>query len=52
MLVRAAAAQWGKPESECHTELHAVVHKASGNKIAYGELAAAARNWKCRKKKN
>jgi isoquinoline 1-oxidoreductase beta subunit len=42
MLVRAAAAQWGKPETECHTEMHAVVHTPSGNKIAYGDLAAAA----------
>ncbi|MDP9147414.1 MAG: molybdopterin-dependent oxidoreductase, partial [Acidobacteriota bacterium] len=42
MLVRAAAAQWGKPETECHTELHEVVHKASGKKLGYGELAASA----------
>ncbi len=42
MLVRAAAAQWGVPEKECSTELHAVVHKSSGKKLGYGELAAAA----------
>ncbi len=42
MLVRAAAAQWGKPVTECHTGLHEVVHTPSGKTIGYGELAAAA----------
>ena len=42
MLVRAAAAQWGVPAMECSTNLHMVVHKASGKKLGYGELAAAA----------
>jgi isoquinoline 1-oxidoreductase subunit beta len=42
MLVRAAAAQWGVPAVECSTDLHVVVHKASGKKLGYGELAAAA----------
>ena len=42
MLVRAAAAQWKVPEAECSTEPHTVVHKASGRKLGYGELAAAA----------
>jgi len=42
MLVRAAAAQWNVPAAECSTELHAVVHKASGKKLGYGELASAA----------
>jgi isoquinoline 1-oxidoreductase beta subunit len=42
MLVRAAAVQWGVPASECSTDLHVVVHKASGRKLGYGELAAAA----------
>ena len=42
MLVRAAAQTWGVPESECTTELHCVVHKASGKKLGYGELAATA----------
>src|SRR5882672_1702960 len=42
MLVRAAAKQWGVPESECSTDLHVVVHKASGKKLGYGELASAA----------
>jgi isoquinoline 1-oxidoreductase beta subunit len=42
MLIRAAAAQWGVPASECTTNPHMVVHKASGKKLDYGELAAAA----------
>jgi isoquinoline 1-oxidoreductase subunit beta len=42
MLVRAAAVQWGVPAAECSTNLHTVVHKASGKKLGYGELAAAA----------
>ena len=42
MLVRAAAAQWGVPASECTTTPHMVVHQASGKKLGYGELAAAA----------
>jgi isoquinoline 1-oxidoreductase subunit beta len=42
MLVRAAAQTWGVPEKECTTEANAVVHKASGKKLGYGELATAA----------
>src|ERR1700730_906 len=42
MLVQAAAAQWGVPAAECATEPHTVVHKPSGKKLGYGELAAAA----------
>src|SRR5580704_9873195 len=42
MLVRAAAQQWSVPATECSTELHSVVHKASGRKLGYGELAEAA----------
>jgi len=42
MLVRAAAQQWGVPEKECATDIHTVVHKASGKKLGYGALAAAA----------
>ena len=42
MLVRAAAAKWGVSEKECSTEPHTVVHKSSGKKLGYGELAAAA----------
>src|SRR5215471_12914419 len=40
MLVRAAAQEWNVPEGECSTELHNVVHKATGKKLGYGELAA------------
>jgi isoquinoline 1-oxidoreductase subunit beta len=42
MLVRAAAQQWNLPVSECSTDLHTVVHKKSGKKLGYGQLAAAA----------
>jgi isoquinoline 1-oxidoreductase beta subunit len=42
MLVRAAAAQWGVPAGECATAIHTVVHKPSGKKLGYGELATAA----------
>ena len=42
MLIRAAAQQWGVPEAECSTEPHVVVHKGSGKKAGYGELASAA----------
>src|SRR5580704_12689277 len=42
MLVRAAAQQWGVPATECSTELHHVIHKASGKNLGYGELATAA----------
>jgi isoquinoline 1-oxidoreductase subunit beta len=52
MLVRAAAAQWGVPELECSTNLHTVVHKASGKKLGYGELAAAAAKLEVPKKED
>src|SRR5260370_42485373 len=42
MLIRAAAAQWGVAPTGCSTNLHTVVHKASGKKLGYGELASAA----------
>jgi isoquinoline 1-oxidoreductase beta subunit len=42
MLVRAAAQQWGVPAKDCTTDSHTVVHKASGKKLGYGELATAA----------
>jgi len=42
MLVRAAAKKWGVPESECSTDLHVVLHKASGRRVGYGELASTA----------
>jgi isoquinoline 1-oxidoreductase beta subunit len=42
MLISAAAAQWNVPPKDCTTEPHFVVHKASGRKLGYGELAASA----------
>lgn len=42
MLEGAAAAQWGVAASECKAQNHQVVHAASGRKLGYGELAAAA----------
>jgi isoquinoline 1-oxidoreductase subunit beta len=42
MLTQAAAQQWGVPVSECHSDLHAIVHPPSNRKAGYGELAAAA----------
>src|SRR5258707_1021685 len=42
LLVPAAAQKGNVPAEECPTELHAVVHKKSGKKLGYGELAAAA----------
>ena len=52
MLVRAAAAKWGVPAAECATEMHTVVHKPSGNKLGYGELAAAAAKLEVPKKED
>ncbi len=52
MLVRAAAAQWSVPATECSTNLHVVVHKASGRKLGYGELAAAAAKLEVPKKED
>jgi isoquinoline 1-oxidoreductase beta subunit len=42
MLITAAAQQWGVPESECTAENAFVIHKQTGKKLAYGELAAKA----------
>lgn len=42
MLVSAAAAQWQVAAESCATEPHFVVHRASGRRLGYGELAAAA----------
>jgi isoquinoline 1-oxidoreductase subunit beta len=41
-LVAAAAQQWGVPASECRAENSTVIHPASGRKINYGAVAAAA----------
>jgi len=42
MLIQAAALQWNVAASDCSTELHAVVHKATGRRLGYGELASGA----------
>ncbi|MBZ5650099.1 MAG: molybdopterin-dependent oxidoreductase [Acidobacteriia bacterium] len=42
MLTRAAAQKWGVPVSECESDLHVIVHRASKRKAGYGELASAA----------
>ena len=42
MLVAAAAAQWKVPESELTTRDSHVLHEATGKRLAYTELAAAA----------
>jgi isoquinoline 1-oxidoreductase beta subunit len=42
MLISAAAARWSVPQKDCTTEPHFVVHRASGRKLGYGDLAAAA----------
>jgi isoquinoline 1-oxidoreductase beta subunit len=42
LLIRAAAQQWGVPESECHAENSQVIHAASGKRASYGALADAA----------
>jgi isoquinoline 1-oxidoreductase beta subunit len=44
MLVAAAAKKWNVDASECSTENSFVIHKASGKKIGYGELAQDACN--------
>jgi isoquinoline 1-oxidoreductase subunit beta len=41
-LIAAAAQQWGVPASACRAEHGTVVHPASGRKINYGAIAAAA----------
>jgi len=42
MLIQAAAKNWGVPVDECKTDLHAVVHRATGRRLPYGELAVPA----------
>jgi len=44
MLVAAAAKKWNVDASECSTENSFVIHKASGKKLGYGELAQDACN--------
>jgi isoquinoline 1-oxidoreductase subunit beta len=42
MLEAAAAQRWGVPVGEVQAQNHEVVHKPSGRKLGYGDLAAAA----------
>ncbi|MGD0213533.1 MAG: xanthine dehydrogenase family protein molybdopterin-binding subunit [Terriglobales bacterium] len=42
MLITAAAAQWNVSPKDCTTEPHFVVHRATGRKLGYGEIAAVA----------
>ncbi|HQR93469.1 MAG: isoquinoline 1-oxidoreductase [Bacteroidetes bacterium 24-39-8] len=42
MLVSAAAQTWNVPVTECVAEDGMVIHKSSGKKLAYGDLAAKA----------
>ena len=42
MLEAAAAKQWGVDVSEVETQEHEVVHKASGRKLGFGDLATDA----------
>ncbi|MEO8331810.1 MAG: xanthine dehydrogenase family protein molybdopterin-binding subunit [Gallionella sp.] len=42
MLIRAAAQQWGVPESECHADCSKVIHAKSGRLSSFGALADAA----------
>ena len=42
LLVEAAAKAWGVPAAQCETEKHFVLHRASGRRLGYGELAERA----------
>jgi isoquinoline 1-oxidoreductase subunit beta len=42
MLITAAAAQWNVSPKDCTTEPHFIVHRSTGRKLSYGEIAAAA----------
>jgi isoquinoline 1-oxidoreductase subunit beta len=42
MLAQAAAAQWNVPVAECAADLHTIVHRPTGRKAGYGDLALAA----------
>jgi isoquinoline 1-oxidoreductase beta subunit len=42
MLIAAAAAQWKVSPEECETKLGTVIHRPSGRKLTYGQLAGAA----------
>ena len=42
MLIAAAAAKWGVPDTECAAAMSVVTHTPSGRRLRYGELAAEA----------
>ena len=42
MLVHAAAKEWGVSADECFAEQNVVIHRTSGRKMTYGELASKA----------
>jgi isoquinoline 1-oxidoreductase subunit beta len=42
MLIAAAAKRWGVSTATCRAVLGHVIHEASGRRLGYGELAAAA----------
>jgi isoquinoline 1-oxidoreductase beta subunit len=42
IMMGAAAQKWGVPVSEVTTEPHVVVHKSSGRRMGYGEVASFA----------
>jgi isoquinoline 1-oxidoreductase subunit beta len=42
MLVNAAAKHWGVSPDECFAEQNTVIHRPSGRKLSYGELAGKA----------
>ncbi len=43
VLIDAAAARWNVPAAELSTDPSVVVHKASGRRMSYGEIAAFAK---------
>ena len=42
MLITAAAQNWRVPRNECRAQGGAVIHRPTGRRLRYGELAAAA----------
>src|SRR5258708_24582719 len=44
MLEAAASRIWGVPVGDCHAQDHAVLHAASGRKLAFGDLVKVRRD--------
>ena len=42
MLIKAASQQWSVPVEECYADDATVIHRPSGKKLTYGELAEVA----------